>query len=111
MSQEKVIQKLQSKYNTLHTNVNNYIKSIEPYNYYDTNLYANVFNRQKCEMLQQRLHYIQEGLRRYNDTKDSLTDEMIEKDNKWMKNELKSIEQDYEKLKDFIYDSRQQSTS
>jgi hypothetical protein len=108
MSQEKVIQKLQSKYNTLHTNVNNYIKSIEPYNYYDTNLYANVFNRQKCEMLQQRLRYIQEGLTRYNDTKDSLIDEMIEKDNKWMKNELKSIEQDYEKLKDFIYDSRQE---
>jgi ATP-dependent Lon protease len=111
MSQEKVIQKLQSKYNILHTNVNNYIKSIEPHNYYDTDIYANVFNRQRCEMLQQRLRYVQEGLTRYNDTKDSLTDEMIEKDNKWMKNELKSIEQDYEKLKDFIYDGRQQSSS
>jgi cob(I)alamin adenosyltransferase len=111
MSQEKVIQKLQSKYNTLYTNVNNYIKSIEPYNYYDTNIYANVFNRQRCEHIQQRLRYVQEGLARYNDTKDSLTDEMIEKDNKWMKNELKSIEQDYEKLKDFIYDSRQQTSS
>jgi chromosome condensin MukBEF ATPase and DNA-binding subunit MukB len=111
MSQEKVIEKLQTKYNTLHTNLNNYIKSIEPYNYYDTNMYANVFNRQRCEMLQQRLRYVQEGLERYHRNKNDLTSDLIEKDNKWMKNELKSIEQDYEKLKDFIYDSRQQSSS
>ena len=106
MSQEKTIEKLRKTFETLNTNVNIYIKSIEPHNYYDTDIYANVFNSQRCELLQQRLRYVEDGLKRYNETKDSLTDEQIEKDNKWIKNEIKSIEADYEKLKDFIYDRR-----
>lgn len=106
MSQEKTIEKLRKTFETLNRNVNSYIKSIEPHNYYDTDIYANVFNSQKCELLQQRLRYIEEGLRRYDETKDSLSDELIEKDNKWMKEEMKSIQADYEKLKECIYDSR-----
>jgi hypothetical protein len=109
MSQEKVIQTFQKKYDTLAMKVNNYIKSIEPYNYYDTDMYANVFNSQRCEHFQQRLRYVQEGLERYHRNKDDLSSELIEAGNKWIKCELKSIDVDFEKFRDFVYDKRQES--
>ena len=99
MTTEHVIQTLQKKYFDVSTNLINYVRTIEPYNYYDVDIYVDVSNRQKCDMFEQRLRTIEEGLHQYSINKNELISERVKIDNKWIKDELKSIEVDLDKFK------------
>ena len=77
-----------------------FIKKIELHKYYD-DAYDDFSNKNKCDMLLQRLGYMRDALSRMN-TKEALNSPFKQVDNSYMKKELNSIKDDLESLKNRI---------
>ena len=96
-SSKSTYKRLSDLYNTVSEDANAFVKMMEANKYYEGDSYETK-NEQRCNMVLQRLGYIQNALESFH-TERALTSPYRCADNAYMKKELNSIKSDLERFK------------